>query len=114
MLPESKHGPSLGDKLGIGPLIPRSIFSQLLRPKLCIVLWLDSMMRAAMPEAAINEYDQLETDKYDIRSAWNSVMNPISQSHCPQRTTKGDFGLRVLPPDARHAIAALLWGKYIK
>lgn len=88
MLPNRQHGPACPTQLPRLAPIPPAIRLDLCYPPLPIVLRHGEMQRTPMPEATVDEYDNLCFRKYKIRLPWQpghigSVTNlPTSQFIC--------------------------------
>lgn len=107
MLPDTQHLPALRLK----PLsvlgIPFGIASELLCPEVPVVLRYRRMLRAPMPETAINEHGQLRADKDHVGARpTDPILQPVTQAKRPDFSPQAQLRSRVTPLDAGHHLTA--------
>jgi hypothetical protein len=62
-----------------------------------------------MPEVSVNKNSHSRFDKYQIWTARQSLlMESIAQTSGMSKPTDDEFGFRILTPNPRHRVAALL------
>jgi hypothetical protein len=64
------------------------------------------MLRASVPETAIDEYGKPRTWEDEIGAAWyawhGAPIHPVAQPHRVHCSSQPEFGSRVTPPVADH------------
>ena len=72
------------------------------------------MLRATVPEAAVNKDENSFTEECDIRSRpFDACPGSVSQPRSPQSTAKPDLGRRAFGADRPHDLAALLFAERV-
>ena len=85
MFPDSDHLPSLGFQAPVDFFIPLHVLLQLFLPKIPVVLRHCKMLRAFVPEAAVNKNHRLLADEHHVRLPDQSIFKSISITKSPQR-----------------------------
>jgi len=108
MCPELQHAPTLCFEQPAFLAVTLSVAAELRRPKSPICLrQRECALRAAVPEAAVNEYGEVLAAEYDVRpDARNSEIGPISaHPRAPQLPAKSELRARVAPSVRPHHTA---------
>lgn len=67
-----------------------------------------------MPEVSVNKNSYSRFDEYQVWTAWQNVlMDSVTQTAGMGEPPNNEFGLRILAPNPRHRVAALLWGQVV-
>jgi hypothetical protein len=67
-----------------------------------------------MPEVSVYKNSNSRFDKYQVWTARQGVlMDSIAQTAGMSKSPNNEFGLRILAPNPRHRVAALLWGQVV-
>lgn len=99
VLPDPDHFPPGLHEKSIGLLVPASISSDLVRPELRVCDRHGVVLRASVPEAAIDEDSHLRPGEDQVGGSANpgkwAAIHSVSQAHRVYRSTDGEFRFRV-------------------
>ena len=105
VLPDTYDGPAICCKTLVGVTIAFRIGFDFCGPPGRVVLWLGPMLRAAMPEAAVNENSNLSCPEDKVSAAsqpWKLRIDPVPETPCVQQAPDGHLGTGVSAPLTDH------------
>lgn len=110
MLPEDKHAPTCSTQLALHPAVARTIAGNLICPVARVVSWRAVTARAAVPEAAMCEYNDALFAESEIRLALQVAVPPPADNVAGAQDRRHPaLGRRIAAaPDGRHVAAAAL------
>ncbi len=116
MFPDAQYAPSFCAKLSIHPAITSHVAVELRFPEVEVAFWAILMLRAAMPEAAVNEHRKLDLREGEVWSPNHGVMSsPANDTMCPKDLCKDCLsGFIAFAANARHDLRALALREYIR
>lgn len=106
MSPDPDDFPIVGTEASIGVAITRLVRGDLRPPKFGVPRWPRRVLRATMPETAIDKNRHSWTHKsYVCNPAWpgqHGNLEPIPQPHCKELTPQCRLGRSILLTDSLH------------
>lgn len=106
MLPESEDRPAEVLQVSGGRLVASAVLLELRGPPVTVRGWHLPVLRAAMPEAAVDEHSDLRAREGDVdrssRQAGNGVVDAVAVPRCVQQTAQRQFRPGVPPGVPAH------------
>jgi hypothetical protein len=104
MLPESQNLPPRGSKRALGATIPSYVAFKLRAPELRIRDGCGVMLRASVPEAPVDEHRQPSRREDYVGTSWDTGVQAVAATACPQGFTQTHLGSGVATPHACHLL----------
>ena len=116
VFPDTEDSPALPAKRSGDKAIPQRIGLELLFPKWPVVYRQLRVLKASMPETAINENDDTLAAKGEIRlSKMLLTTTPSGDAMRPEKVRKGKFSVFVaVPAYAGHDLRAFFCGENVR
>lgn len=113
VLPNSDHNPTPIPKLPGHFSISLNIAVQLPTPERFVAFGFHAMSWAAVPETTVNKHSDAVTHKDHVWFSGQRAAKAVSKAKRPKRLPKPHFRSGVFRANARHTVAALLFGEYV-
>jgi len=107
MLPDPDHPPAHQSEFSTHPAVAGDVVVDFIVPVLSIGRRSSAVLRAAVPETAINENGDSRLDKDDVGLSREFLAEAVSQAPLVQGASQGEFARRVLAFDTAHRFRAL-------
>jgi hypothetical protein len=107
VLPEPEDAPPLIEERASLPTVAFEIGAELVAPELLLRPRADIVLRAAMPETAVDKDDHVLAREYEVwSSSWRSQSNAVPQSPLPENAPDSHLWRRLRLANGCHLLGA--------